>query len=299
MWKKIVLGTLLAGLIGFLVAGAIIRTLDKTGNVAEASGLGHGRGAGNGSVYTGDQVVQGEGYGRNATGTVERLYPNYENPPEDWATYEGAVVTAPQAGVNMVIKTGDGEEIVIGTGPNYLEGQGLTLEAGEQVRVYGYWQDGEFKAAQVTRLRDGQVITLRDQIGRPAWSGAVQAAGAGGQGGYDGVGRTDAPGDGTGTGQAQVDEWLTLQGTVTSVDADTLVVQTDGGEQVTVNNRAWWFAQDQGFATQAGDRVTLTGFYEDGDFEVGQIDDLTTGQTVTLRDDSGRPSWAGRGRRGG
>jgi hypothetical protein len=292
MWKKIVLGTLLAGLIGFLVAGAIIRTVDRAGNVAEASGLGHGRGVGSPSTYTVDQVAQGGGYGRNATGTVERLYPDYQNPPEDWASYEGTVVTVPQAGVDMVIKPGDGEEIVIGTGPSYLEGQGPTLQAGEQVRVYGYWQDGEFKAAQVTRLRDGQTITLRDQIGRPAWSGAGQAV-------YGSAGRTDAPGDGTGTGQAQVDEWLTLQGTVTSVDADTLAVQTDGGEQVTVDNRAWWFAQDQGFTAQAGDRVTLTGFYEDGDFEVGQIDDLTTGQTVSLRDNSGRPLWAGRGRRGG
>ena len=48
---------------------------------------------------------------------------------------------------------------------------------------------------------------------------------------------------------------------------------------------------------QAGDSVSLTGFYEDGDFEVGQIDDQTTGQTVSLRDESGRPLWAGRGRR--
>ena len=44
MFKRIVLGTLLIGLIGVLVAGAIIRTVDKTENVAEARGLGQGRG---------------------------------------------------------------------------------------------------------------------------------------------------------------------------------------------------------------------------------------------------------------
>ena len=105
-------------------------------------------------------------------------------------------------------------------------------------------------------------------------------------------------GDQTGTGQAEVDEWLTLSGTVTSADVDLLVVETASGE-VTVENRGWWYAQEQGFAAQAGDEVVLTGFYENDLFEVGQIDNLTAGQTVTLRDEAGRPMWAGRGRRGG
>jgi hypothetical protein len=182
MVKKIVLGTLLVMLVGFLVAGAIIRTVDKTGSVAEASGLGHGRGYNGEGSYVADSLGQGSGYAR---------------------------------------------------------------------------------------------------------------------GGYGGEGNTDAPGDGTGTGQAVVDEWLTLQGTVVSVDADTLVVQTADGEQVTMENRPWWFAQEQGFTAQVGDQVTLVGFYEDGDFEVGQIDNLSSGQAVTIRDENGRPMWAGRGRRGG
>jgi hypothetical protein len=298
MLKKILLGTGLALLIGFLVAGAIIRTIDKTGNVAQARGVGHGQGNGAGGAHTQDQVSLGGGQGRNG-GTVERLYPNNQTLPEDWATYEGTVIQAPEAGVDMVVETDAGEEVVIGTGPGYMEAQGFALQAGEPVQVQGYWQDGEFKASQVTRLRDGQTVTLRDEIGRPAWSGAGQGAQPAGQGGYDGVGRTGAPGDGTGTGQAQVDEWLTLQGTITSADPDTLGVQTDSGEQVTVDNRAWWFAQDQAFTASVGDRVTVVGFYEDGDFEVGQIDNLTTGQTVSIRDENGRPQWAGRGRRGG
>ena len=105
-------------------------------------------------------------------------------------------------------------------------------------------------------------------------------------------------GDQTGTGQAEVDEWLTLSGTVTSADADVLVVETADGE-VMVENRGWWYAQEQGFAVQAGDEVVLTGFYENEVFEVGRIDNVTTGQTVTLRDETGRPMWAGRGRRNG
>jgi hypothetical protein len=129
---------------------------------------------------------------------------------------------------------------------------------------------------------------------------------SGSRGGYGGQGREDAPAISS-TGQANVEEWLTLQGTVMSVDADTLVMETDNGEQVSVENRAWWFAQEQGFSAQVGDQVTLVGFYEGDDpstgselrFEVGRIDDVTQGQTVLVRDENGRPLWAGRGRRGG
>ena len=83
------------------------------------------------------------------------------------------------------------------------------------------------------------------------------------------------------------------------VDEDALVVQTDSGGQVSVENRARWFAQEQDFSAQVGDQVTLAGFYyEEDDFEVGQIDDATNGQTVLLRDENRRPPWDGCGRRG-
>jgi hypothetical protein len=194
MLKKIVLGTLLVGLIGILVVGAVLRTMDKTERVAEASG---------------------RGYGRNS-----------------------AEVDTYAAGGSTGLTTGGST--------------GLTTGGSGQ-----------------------------------------------GRGGYGGRGREDAPGDQTGTGQANVEEWLTLQGTVVNVDADTLVVQTVNGEQVTMENRPWWFAQEQGFSAQVGDQVTLIVFYEGDDLEVGQIDDITSGQTVLVRDEIGRPLWAGRGRLGG
>jgi hypothetical protein len=34
------------------------------------------------------------------------------------------------------------------------------------------------------------------------------------------------------------------------------------------------------------------------ELEVGQMDNTTNGQTVLLRDESGRPLWSGGGRRG-
>lgn len=293
MLKKIVAGTLLAGLIGILIFGAINRTMDKTGKVVEAQGQGFGRGqssSGTARQGQGNESNDRGGFGQGGArgGTAERQYPNYEAAPEAWVAYEGTVVQAPEAGLELVIETSEGEELVIGTGPMDLVAEGFALQAGEPVRVQGYWEANEFKAAQLTRLANGQTLTLRDSSGRPAWAGQ----------GRNAQGRDEAPGDQTGTGQAQVEEWLQLQGTVVSVDADALVVQTPAGEQITVENRAWWFAQEQGFSAEIGDQVTLTGFYEGEDFEVSQIDDATNGQSVLLRDESGRPMWAGRGRRG-
>jgi hypothetical protein len=197
-----------------------------------------------------------------------------------------------------VIETSTGEKLVIGTGPVDLASQGFALQIGEPVQVRGYWEAGEFKATQLTRLTTGQTFALRDDLGRPVWAGAGRNAQGSDQGGYSGEGREDAPGDGSSTGQAQVDIWLQLHGAVVSVDADVLVIRIADGTQVSVENRPWWFAQEQGFSAQIGDEITLTGFYEDDAFEVGRIDDVTTGQTVLLRDEDGRPMWAGRGRRG-
>jgi hypothetical protein len=102
-----------------------------------------------------------------------------------------------------------------------------------------------------------------------------------------------------GVGQAAVDEWITLEGIVDSVDEASVTVLTADGDVVTVENRPWAFAQEEGFSVESGDQVRLTGFYEDGELEVGAIDNLTAGTSVQMREEGGRPLWAGRGRRGG
>ena len=40
----------------------------------------------------------------------------------------------------------------------------------------------------------------------------------------------------------------------------------------------------------------MTGFYEDGEFKAGTVENLTTGETIVLRDEAGRPMWSGQGR---
>jgi hypothetical protein len=97
-------------------------------------------------------------------------------------------------------------------------------------------------------------------------------------------------------GEASVTEWQTVSGSVSSVDASHLEIVLNDGSSVEVGGRAWQLAAAQNFTANAGDIVTLHGFDENGVFQVSQIDNQSNGQTVRLRDTTGRPMWAGRGR---
>ena len=325
MLKKVAVGVVLAGLTGVLVFGAVNRTLDKTGTIAEAQGQGNGRGRsgeeltqgqGNGRGRSVEELAQGQGNGRSRSeeqviaqggsngrgagqgGAAERQYPNYDAVAEDWVTVEGTIVQVPERGAELVIETNDGEQLEIGTGPLDLAAQGFALQAGEPVQVSGYWEENEFKAAQLVRMTSGQTFTLRDEFSRPVWAGNGRNAQQAGSSGNGNQALENAPGDGGGIGQAEVKGWQEITGNVLSIDTAALIVRTTGGEEIEVTGRSWRFAQEQGFTAHADDKLTLVGFYEGDEFEVGLIDDLSSGQSVALRDENGRPMWAGRGGRG-
>jgi hypothetical protein len=98
----------------------------------------------------------------------------------------------------------------------------------------------------------------------------------------------------------EVKDWFLVQGTVISVSEEELVVELTGGEQIIVEGRAWSFSQELNFVVKIGDRIQLDGFFEEEEFVVGGMENITTGQLVELREESGRPLWAGawgRGRR--
>jgi hypothetical protein len=109
------------------------------------------------------QRGQGQGGSASGIGTGE---PQAE--VQEWVTVEGTVIETAE----LVIETAQGEMVQVGLGPShYREGQGFALSEGDQVRVSGYWEDGEFKAGEVENLDSGAKITLRDAYGRPMWSG--------------------------------------------------------------------------------------------------------------------------------
>jgi hypothetical protein len=114
-----------------------------------------------------------------------------------------------------------------------------------------------------TAARSGETSSY--QRGQETHDVVAERGGRNGAGGNQG--RVEA------VGEANITEWQPVEGTVSSVDASHL--------EITLND---------------GDSVTLHGFDENGVFQVGQIDDQSNGQTLSLRDATGRPMWAGRGR---
>jgi len=123
--------------------------------------------------------------GSHANGSGQQLQDGSQTavPLADIVTYTGTVAQAPASGVDLILHT-DSEDVTVGTGPSSLSDLGIQLAAGDELEVVGYWENGEFKANTITRLSDGLTITLRDELGRPYWSGGAQnGRGGNGRGG--------------------------------------------------------------------------------------------------------------------
>ncbi len=134
-------------------------------NLEGSSGSGNGQGR----EQQGAAAVAGRGQGQ---GNGQRLDKSVGE-AADVLTIEGTVLETAE----LVVETADGE-VQVGLGPShYREAQGFALEVGDQVRVSGYWEDGEFKASAVENLETGERIVLRDGSGRPMWSGQARRNG--------------------------------------------------------------------------------------------------------------------------
>jgi hypothetical protein len=104
---------------------------------------------------------------------------------------------------------------------------------------------------------------------------------------------------GSGSVQEEPKEWVNVDGTVTDLESGILKIATENGNMLEIADRPWRFAQEQGFTTAVNHRIAVKGFYEEGnELEVGKIIDLSTGDSVTIREENGRPLWAVRGRGG-
>lgn len=83
--------------------------------------------------------------------------------------------------------------------------------------------------------------------------------------------------------------WETMTGTVISIDHEA-TIQTAAAEVLLGMGPSTYWVD---FGLVVGDKITVVGFYEDGEFKAGTIENLATGATLTLRDETGRPVWAG------
>lgn len=110
--------------------------------------------------------------------------------------------------------------------------------------------------------------------------------------------RRAAEGDDARQPEAAAEDWLSLNGVVESSDGSELVLRTETGDPIDValGQSSYWEAQ--GLDLAPGEAVVVEGFYDEaGLFSAARLTVVATGQTVVLRDEGGRPLWAG-GRRG-
>ncbi len=119
---------------------------------------------------------------------------------------------------------------------------------------------------------------------------------AGGGAGRGAQGNPTNTTSGTPQSQANVTDWVTVNGTVKAAQATGLSVTSDAGEPVWLQLGQPNFWQNQGVTFNVGDRVSIVGFYENEQLQAKSVTNDTTQQTLTLRDATGRPLWAGGGR---
>ena len=104
-------------------------------------------------------------------------------------------------------------------------------------------------------------------------------------------------GDGLGVGEANVEAWADpITVTVDAVSSEMWVVSNNEGFEREITGRTQSFMVENSFEVEVGDELVLSGFYEGEDFEIGSITNNTTLQTLTIREVTGRPLWAGGGR---
>lgn len=161
--------------------------------------------------------------------------------------------------------------------------------------VAGGWGQGRGNSSRQQMLEPGREDNTVGQraegetLGRgrlEAGSAAAEPRGSGAQG-------RAIEGQGVGSESVSSEAWVELTGTVIEAGNE-LVVETAQGEIVVGLGQAS-FREAAGFEVQVGDQVTVRGYDEDGEFKAGTVDNLTAGTSITLRDSTGRPMWAGNG----
>ena len=91
-------------------------------------------------------------------------------------------------------------------------------------------------------------------------------------------------------------DWVSYSGQIISIGTEALEIQTGAAGILEIAGRPWRFAQELGYDPLEGNEVLVQGFYENGEFEVSIINDLSIDQIFRLRDEYGKPLWGGGGR---
>lgn len=211
MIKKIILGTLFVGLIGFLVFGAVNRTLAKSTDIRnETNGGGRYQALNDGNMQGNNQQIPLEknqqlnrsetdsqyGNGRQGITDDDGLGNGYNRSENQQGLGNGLTrddsdrtgTPDPQATagewaaytgtviiadpVMILVETSEGIQIEIeGRAWSYSQEMGFSTAVGNTLQINGFHEDGEYKVATIENLTTGQTIVTRDVNGRPGWAG--------------------------------------------------------------------------------------------------------------------------------
>ena len=285
MFKKIAIGLLVFTVLGAGGAAAAYGASTKEAEpvVQEVVSQGQGNEAAGQGQQGEDQ--QGEGQQGEAQGNAEMAAEGSLG--EAWME-TGVIAAIEDAGIQMTLESGETVFVELGP-PEFWTTQGVTLEVGQTVTVDGSNNEGMIHATAVLTA-DGQVLQVRSETGMPLWSG-----GADHEQGQSG----SADGEHSGEPQMQVDEWITIEGSLMSFQGGNMTMSTLEGEILSFKTGQPRFFADQGITFQVGDEIIVVGFYQGAEFQAGDITQVSTGLRVMLRDPNGRPLWAGPGSGGG
>lgn len=190
MIKKIFTGVLLAGVFGLLVLGAVNRTLAKTnqeplnlsesqedrnntGNVTSFGG-GNGRNetssnleyrSGKYSSNIGlDQNSRTDSYADGGSGVGLATVQSWEDP-----------ITVTLTSITPDVWTVSNNEGFVheieGRTLRFMLENGFTAEVGDEWVLVGFYEADKFELGEITNNTSLQELSIRDEYGRPLWSG--------------------------------------------------------------------------------------------------------------------------------
>lgn len=190
----------------------------------------------------------------------------------------------------------DASQVQPGTG----QGNGPAWgNSGEAATMVGNGQSGQYTQSQTGGQYRGQQNQAAVQsVGQRGQfqEGQSQGQGRGGRGGGGRWAADNSSNSAAGMPDPQngLTEWLSFHGMVSDYSPPSLTLVTDDGQYLVVELGNTNYVANLGLNLENGAGVSGIGFYDtNGGLTVGQITIDASGETFTLRDDTGRPLWAG------
>jgi hypothetical protein len=191
---------------------------------------------------------------------------------------------------SVLLATADRGDVTVLTGPTrFLLDYGFEIRIGDRVSATAFpslWHDGVFVALQLANLTTDETLVLRDEVGRPMWSnhGGPGDAGLGWCSGCR-LGPQDV---------VDFDGVVVEVAMGYSLGSPYFTLALGDGSKRTIFVGPYRYMLEEGFQLRAGDRTRVQAFrsyWPDNTYVCKELFNDSTGQHITLREQSGRPSW--------